>query len=222
MNDNKRRIGIGIIVGLSIVSIVFIALSWIYESKVLFVVRDLLATLTITFSVALNINFNITINNTKNIYNVVDNKDNKLEEKDHEILKELKSTVEPLIVFFKDKDFTFTLKNGLFDDLFELNDIILPKPMFRFSDNNLNKLLSEFKESIVEFIGCYLENIIPYAGNLIVSKRKYEMNKGTIDASSKKYLKEDRELMETLNGVFDAYKKIVKEFHNLYTPHKSR
>lgn len=106
MNDNKRKIGIGIIIGLSIVLIVFIALAWRYESKVLFVVRDLLATLTITFSVALNINFNITINNTKNIYNVVDNKDNKLEEKDHEILKELKSTVEPLIVLFKDKDFT--------------------------------------------------------------------------------------------------------------------
>src|SRR5690554_4010192 len=110
IKDNKIIITIAIIIAVILATLIL--LPYIIEKVVINIIRDIVITISITFSFSLNIYFSEK-DNLNQIY---------VAQLDNDIFKEINEIYKRLDESFINKDFSMSIKNDLFDDLFKFLD----------------------------------------------------------------------------------------------------
>lgn len=173
---------------------------------------DNLLPISISFSIAISIVINLAIN-----FNFITNNYNYYMKQNHpalipedqNILKEIKSSLEPITYFFIDRDLSLPWPMNIFDELFILENT-LKIPSYNFANQQLQQIKENLHQAIVDFIGPIIQN--EDLDNGMFCTRYYWFSKK--NRADQSQLEIEKKLEDEQNF---RLKKMIEEYNNLLT-----
>lgn len=208
IKDNKIIITIAIIIAVILATLIL--LPYIIETVVINIIRDIVITISITFSFSLNIYFSEK-DNLNQIY---------VAQLDNDIFKEINEIYKRLDESFINKDFSMSIKNDLFDDLFKFLDYNSKTVTFKFSNNKLNDSLALLIKDSKLFVEGYFKYMHDYNDTLKVSMSKLLRNNNKPREVFSKHEHEEEILNNLFKDMINKYSDFVVLYKKIYSNHK--
>lgn len=212
-----------ILIGLLIIS------TFIWDNKILVLIKDVSLAGTLSFSLIKTLNINATFNRYTttikevNIYGHLNHPENdSIMELDKKTFDTVYDVYSKLSIYFSNRDMSFAIPNDLFSDLMIMLDYNVKQPDFKFSKVNSNNSLLSLIFASNEFISYLLENTYDYNNGLKVTKRKELINRGESPEVFNKFSVEEDELNHLLGNMLSEYRNLIDVFYADYTPQSNK